>query len=88
MYTLPSSSEVAEAGGGAASRFSRSASVVQRKGYTSDEELDELESCLAGVVDKLPSSPTTVVCDNAKEVGNSDGGSTRYDLLREVWQAT
>lgn len=91
-YTPPSSSEIAEriAEARATSQFTRSPSVLQRKGYTSDEELDELESCLAGVVKKFPSSPTAVVCSKGNKVGNNDGdgGNTRYDLLREVWQAT
>ncbi|KAL0453060.1 UNVERIFIED_CONTAM: hypothetical protein Slati_1284100 [Sesamum latifolium] len=84
--------KVAEAG--ANSQFSRSSSSVQRKGYTSDEELDELESCITSVIDRLPSSPTTVVNgngnvngDRTEEVGY-DGGNARYDLLREVWKAT
>ncbi|KAL0359488.1 UNVERIFIED_CONTAM: hypothetical protein Sangu_0798200 [Sesamum angustifolium] len=93
-YMPPSSTDVAEkvAEAGANSQFSRSSSSVQRKGYTSDEELDELESCITSVIDKLPSSPTTVVNgningDGTEEVGY-DGGNARYDLLREVWKAT
>lgn len=92
MYTPPSSDvaeKVAEAG--ASSQFLRSSSAVQRKGYTSDEELDELESCLTSVIDKLPPSPTAVVSGNGsgdrEEVGY-DGANARYDLLREVWQST
>ncbi|KAL2464692.1 nucleolar protein gar2-related [Forsythia ovata] len=63
-----------------------------RKGYTSDEELDELESCLTSVIDKMPSSPTTL--SNGNGNGNhhdqSDhiGANARYKLLREVWMAT
>ncbi|KAK4412996.1 hypothetical protein Salat_2946800 [Sesamum alatum] len=94
-YTPPSSTDVAEkvAEAGANPQFSRSSSSVQRKGYTSDEELDELESCITSVIDKLPSSPTTVVNrkningDPTEEVGH-DGANARYDLLREVWKAT
>ncbi|KAL8489667.1 hypothetical protein ACS0TY_025534 [Phlomoides rotata] len=85
-YTPPSSSDVAEkvAEVGGILHLSRSASAVQRKGYTSDEELDELECCVASVVDKLPSSPTAVV---SGEVG-CNGANARYDLLREVWRST
>ncbi|KAL0383714.1 UNVERIFIED_CONTAM: hypothetical protein Scaly_0658700 [Sesamum calycinum] len=93
-YMPSSSTDVAEkvAEAGANSQFSRSSSSIQRKGYTSDEELDELESCITSVIDKLPSSPTTVVNgningDGTEEVGY-DGGNARYDLLREVWKAT
>lgn len=90
-YTPPSSSDVAEkvAEVGGIMHLSRSSSAVQRKGYTSDEELDELESCLTSVVDKLPSSPTAVLSGKGsdREVGY-DGANTRYDLLREVWKST
>ncbi|KAL1549993.1 hypothetical protein AAHA92_18010 [Salvia divinorum] len=89
VYTPPSSSDVAEkvAEAGASSKFYRSASSVQRKGYTSDEELDEMESCLSSVVDTLPPSPTAVR-GNGKGGGGDDGANARYDLLREVWQST
>ncbi|KAL2225916.1 UNVERIFIED_CONTAM: hypothetical protein Sindi_1950300 [Sesamum indicum] len=99
-YIPPSSTDVAEkvAEAGANSQFSRSSSSVQRKGYTSDEELDELESCITSVIDKLPSSPTTVVNGNGNGNGNINddrteevsynGGNARYDLLRVVWKAT
>ncbi|XP_057783646.1 uncharacterized protein LOC131001303 [Salvia miltiorrhiza] len=93
VYTPPSSSDVAEkvAEAGASSQFYRSASSVQRKGYTSDEELDEMESCLSSVVDTLPPSPTAVRRNGrggGGEVGDGDGANARYDLLREVWQST
>lgn len=79
VYTPPSSSDVAEkvAEVGGIMQLSRSASAVQRKGYTSDEELDELESCLT-----LPLSPA-----GGKGSDRCDGANTRYDLLREVWQS-
>ncbi|KAL2535090.1 nucleolar protein gar2-related [Abeliophyllum distichum] len=93
-YTPPSSSDVADkiGEGGGKSQLSPSASFIQRKGYTSDEELDELESCLTSVIDKMPSSPTTL--SNGNGNGNhhdqSDhiGANARYKLLREVWMAT
>ncbi|KAK6149187.1 hypothetical protein DH2020_016712 [Rehmannia glutinosa] len=92
VYTPPSSSDVAEkvAEAGANSHLSRSASAVQRKGYTSDEELDQLESCLTSVIDNFPSSPTAVVSANGSgdKAVVCDGANARYDLLREVWQAT
>ncbi|KAG6427051.1 hypothetical protein SASPL_111290 [Salvia splendens] len=92
VYTPPSSSDVAEkvAEAGASTKFYRSASSVQRKGYTSDEELDEMESCLSSVVDTLPPSPTAVRGNgkgSGSEVGGDDGANARYDLLREVWQS-
>lgn len=94
VYTPPTSSDIAEkiGEGGGISQLSPRASFIQRKGYTSDEELDELESCLTSVIDKMPSSPTTL--SNGNGNGNhhdqSDhiGANARYDLLREVWMAS
>ncbi|XP_073062460.1 uncharacterized protein [Primulina eburnea] len=85
VYVPPSSFDVAEkvAEVGKNSHLSRSSSSVQRKGYTSDEELDELESSL---IDKLLSSPRDEN-ENREEMG-CDGASVRYDLLREVWLST
>lgn len=85
MYVPPSSFDVAEkvADVGENSHLSRSSSSVQRKGYTSDDELDELESCL---IDKLLSSPRNEN-ENQEEMG-CVGASVRYDLLREVWLST
>ena len=81
--------KVAEAGG--KSQLARNASVIQRKGYTSDEELEELDSPLTSIIDKLPSSPT--VMRNGNRNGKHDNqtsdicGTARYELLQEVWLA-
>lgn len=74
------------------SQFSRTPSSIQRKGYTSDEELDEIDSPLSSIVDKTSSSSAH------SENGNGDlkddenkgslGSNARYELLREVWRAT
>ncbi|XVE96025.1 hypothetical protein REPUB_Repub02eG0186000 [Reevesia pubescens] len=92
IYTPPSSTNVAEkvAEAGRKSQLSRNASVVQRKGYTSDEELEELNSPLTSIIDKLPLSPTIVANGrvNGKHENESYGGvNARYELLREVWSA-
>lgn len=93
LYTLPSSADVAEkvAEAGSRSQLSRNVSVVQRKGYTSDEELEELDSPLTTIIEKLPSSPTILANGN----GNGNGKhkehtgyaftNARYELLLEVW---
>lgn len=85
-YKPPSSADVAEkvAEAGGKSHLARNASVIQRKGYTSDEELEELDSPLTSIIDKLPPSPSVSV-----ENGNREriGVNTRYELLREVWLA-
>ncbi|GMI70979.1 hypothetical protein like AT2G42320 [Hibiscus trionum] len=91
VYT-PSSADVAEkvTEAGEKSPLSRNALVAQRKGYTSDEELEELNSPLTSIIDKLPLSPTIVV--NGSVNGNHEhagyvGANARYELLREVWSA-
>ncbi|KAG8483723.1 hypothetical protein CXB51_023360 [Gossypium anomalum] len=90
VYTLPSSADVAEkvTEAGGKSPLSRNASAVQRKGYTSDEELEELNSPLSSIIEKLPLSPTIVT--NGGVNGNHEhagycGINARYELLREVW---
>jgi len=89
IYHPPSSSDVAEkvAEAGERSPLPRNVSVVQRKGYTSDEELEELDSPLTSIIDKLPSSPTITANGNGKQGHTSSyaGTNARYELLREVW---
>lgn len=90
-YIPPSSinvaEKVAEAGGGDISRMSRNASVIQRKGYTSDEELEELDSPLTFIIEKVSVSP--IPRHNVKQQTEHTIGAVvtnvRYDLLREVW---
>ena len=91
MYNPPSPADVAEkcavSDAGGKSELARNVSVVQRKGYTSDEELEELESPLMSIIDKLPSSPNVSANGNGKHVENAGYASTneRYELLSEVW---
>lgn len=89
MYTPPTSSNVAEkvAEAGGKSHLARNVSAVQKKGYTSDEELEELDSPLTSIIDKLPSSPTITITGegNHKEQESHPTTNVRYQLLREVW---
>lgn len=89
VYTPPAAVDVAEkiAEVGWKSKMSRNASSVQRKGYTSDEELEEMDSPLTSIVEKLPASPNgTRNGDNSEQRGYSST-NTRFGLLREVWLA-
>lgn len=89
IYKPPSSTaisqKVSEAGG--KSQLNRNTSVVQRKGYTSDEELEELDSPLSSIIDKLPSSPTVARNGKGQHMDQTARFSVnaRYELLREVW---
>lgn len=91
VYTPPSLANLAEkvAEEEGKSQLTRNASAIQRKGYTSDEELEELESPLTSIddVDKSPTSVSIVANGNGKHKDrtNCNGGNARYGLLREVW---
>lgn len=89
VYIPPSSANVAEkvAEAGGKCHLTRNVSAVQRRGYTSDEELEELDSPLSSIIDKVPSSPTVATNGNGnhKEQGRQTTTNARYQLLREVW---
>ncbi|GKV34637.1 hypothetical protein SLEP1_g42998 [Rubroshorea leprosula] len=90
IYTPPSTADVAKkvAEAGERSQLSRNVSEIQSKGYTSDEELEELDSPLASIVEKLPSSPTIKADENVNEKHKHTGHggeNVRFELLREVW---
>jgi hypothetical protein len=89
VYIPPSSANVAEkvAEAGGKCHLTRNVSAVQRRGYTSDEELEELDSPLSSIIDKVPSSPTVATNGNGnhKEQGSQTTTNARYQLLREVW---
>ena len=92
VYRAPSTSDaaekVADIGGG--TKLDRKASMVQRRGYTSDDDLDDLDSPLASLYDKSAAPPSP--CSNgAAHFGTRQQGdpasmaNVRYELLREVW---
>ncbi|KAG6513329.1 hypothetical protein ZIOFF_023653 [Zingiber officinale] len=85
VYSPPLFRDVAEKVGdvGEKGELDRRASVIQRKGYTSDEDLDELDSPLAAITDKTPPvSPSPTVDGGQKERSQAN---SRYRLLQEVW---
>ncbi|CAO2169593.1 unnamed protein product [Urochloa humidicola] len=87
VYRAPSTSDaaekVADIGGGA--KLDRKASMVQRRGYTSDDDLDDLDSPLASLIDRsAPPSPSNGIAHFSAQRGASIE-NTRYTLLREVW---
>ena len=88
VYSPPSSANVAEKigdAGGGKSCLARNASAVQRRGYTSDEELEELESPLTSIIDKLPSFPSAHGEDKPNDHSSHTSTNSRYQLLRQVW---
>jgi hypothetical protein len=87
VYRAPSTSDAAEKmvdieGG---MKQDRKASIVQRRGYTSDDDLDDLDSSLACLIARsTPPSPSNAVAHFGAQRGASMENS-RFALLREVW---
>lgn len=96
MYNPPSLSDVAEkvAETGGKAPFVRNVCVIQRKGYTSDEELEELDSPLSMVIEMLPLSPAITHSRNDNHIDTDGAGyrgsNARYELLllRQVWSSS
>ncbi|GMJ08853.1 hypothetical protein HRI_004554500 [Hibiscus trionum] len=87
VYLPPSASSVASIVGevGSQTQMRRSGSSVLRKSYTSDDELDELNSPLASILfDGSRPSPAQSK-PNWISKGNSYQNAIRYELLRDVW---
>lgn len=65
----------------------RRGSMVQRRGYTSDDDLDDLDSPLASLYDKsAPPSPcSNGIAHFSTSQGAASMANVRYELLREVW---
>ncbi|XP_076958436.1 uncharacterized protein LOC143634166 [Bidens hawaiensis] len=90
IYKPPSSIDVslkASEVGGKQLQVNRNSSVIQRKGYTSDEELEQLDSPLGYVIDKQPLSSLNAGNGNGQHVDQTArvAVNARYELLREVW---
>eukprot|EP00268_Persea_americana_P042813 TRINITY_DN4288_c0_g1_i1.p1 TRINITY_DN4288_c0_g1~~TRINITY_DN4288_c0_g1_i1.p1 ORF type:complete len:822 (+),score=204.43 TRINITY_DN4288_c0_g1_i1:453-2918(+) len=84
VYCPPSLADVVDkvADIGGQAELGRNVSIVERKGYKSDEELDDLESPLTSVIDKMPPTSTTGN-GRRKELACDSGESVRYELLRQ-----
>ncbi|KAK4760275.1 hypothetical protein SAY87_005168 [Trapa incisa] len=84
-YMSPSPASIEEFIGdtGSSAHLRRSGSSVLRKSYTSDDELDELNSPMASILpDGSRSSPVNL--KSSWSNGNHQN-VLRFDLLREVW---
>ncbi|KAK4838180.1 hypothetical protein QYF36_011682 [Acer negundo] len=84
VYNPPSTSDVAEqvAEAGRRSQLVKNVSAIQRKGYTSDEELEELDSPLTSIIEKLPTSPAIIASENGNRFGNGKNNeNTAYSGL-------
>jgi hypothetical protein len=87
VYRTPSTSDAAEkvADIEGSLKLDRKVSMVQRRGYTSDDDLDDLDSPIACLIDRsAPPSPSNCVTHFGSQRGASMDNS-RFALLREVW---
>lgn len=87
VYCPPAPANVAEKirEVGRPPQLGRIVSLVLEKGYTSDEELDELDSPLTSIIDKTMAPRVNADSERHAESENHCGSCLRYDLLREVW---
>ncbi|KAJ6313095.1 hypothetical protein OIU77_014581 [Salix suchowensis] len=63
----------------------RSRSAMLRKSYTSDDELDELDSPMTSIIENSKASPASTAW-NWMQKGKAGRKVVRYQLLREVWK--
>ncbi|EHA8591965.1 hypothetical protein COCNU_contig69136655G000010 [Cocos nucifera] len=84
VYSPPSPVDVAEKVGDVSGKaeLDRKASMVRRKGYTSDEDLDDLDSPLASIIDKTP-PVSPILRDGTQQ--ESKQANARYKLLKAAW---
>lgn len=87
LYTPPSADSVASTIGdfGSNSQLRRSGSSVLRKSYTSDDELNELNSPLASIFISSSQSSPVPMRPSCISKGNNNQSAVRYELLRGVW---
>ncbi|KAL2552524.1 nucleolar protein gar2 [Forsythia ovata] len=86
MYQPPSAASVTGILGesGSHSHLTRSGSSLLRKSYTSDDELDELDSPMTSIIIDSSSSPRPSWISRE----NGSRNAVRYQLLREVWMSS
>ncbi|XP_019176710.1 PREDICTED: uncharacterized protein LOC109172030 [Ipomoea nil] len=87
VYSPPTAASVTRFMGESGTQsLARSASSVLKKSYTSDDELDEVDSPLTSIIaDRSRGCPTST---NMKWTPGVKGGRNliRYQLLRELWR--
>ncbi|KAG9141965.1 hypothetical protein Leryth_009325 [Lithospermum erythrorhizon] len=84
-YIPPSAASISVVGNvESLSQLRRSWSSVLKRSYTSDEELDELDSPLNSIIGSLVVSPSSSKSDSIAS-NESNQNAVRYRLLREVW---
>ncbi|KAK8659509.1 hypothetical protein V6N13_029709 [Hibiscus sabdariffa] len=64
----------------------RSRSSVLRKSYTSDDELDELDSPITSIIIENSGDSTNSKAPNWMRTGKGGRKIVRYQLIREIWK--
>lgn len=87
VYLPPPATTIATIIGevGCESQLRRSRSSVLRKAYTSDDELDELNSPLSSILFDASITPAGSTKPSWKSKNIRNGSAVRYELLRDVW---
>ncbi|XP_065873857.1 uncharacterized protein [Euphorbia lathyris] len=87
IYTPPSTASLRNMIGEVENESSQiSGSALLRKSYTSDDELDEIDSPMSSIIiDNSRVSPTSPA-SNWMPKGNGGRKVVRYQLLRQVWK--
>ncbi|XP_021292981.1 uncharacterized protein LOC110423156 [Herrania umbratica] len=87
VYSPPSTASLTGIIGEVGSEaLQRSRSSVLRKSYTSDDELDELDSPITSIVIENPRDSPTSKAPNWMRMGKGGRSVVRYQLLREIWK--
>ncbi|GMI70833.1 hypothetical protein HRI_000752600 [Hibiscus trionum] len=84
VYSPPSATSLTDITGSEA--MERSRSSVLRKSYTSDDELDELDSPITSIMIENPRSSPTSKEHNWMRTGKGGRKVVRYELIREIWK--
>ncbi|KAE8667219.1 putative GDP-mannose transporter [Hibiscus syriacus] len=84
VYSPPSNNSLKDITVG--QTMERSRSLVLRKSYTSDDELDELDSPITSIMIEKPRSSPTSKEPNQMRTGKGGRKVVRYELIREIWK--
>ncbi|KAE8690815.1 Thioredoxin O2, putative isoform 1 [Hibiscus syriacus] len=83
-YSPPSATSLTDIIGNQA--MERSQSSALRKSYTSDDELDELDSPITAIMIENPQGSPTSKEPNWMKMGKGGRKVVRYQLIREIWK--
>ncbi|XWS69208.1 hypothetical protein CRYUN_Cryun04dG0159800 [Craigia yunnanensis] len=87
VYSAPSAASLTGIIGEVGSQaLQRSTSSVLKKSYTSDDELDELDSPITSIIIENTRDSPTSKTPNWMRMGKGGRKVVRYQLLREIWK--